>query len=243
MNTLRHEKYKNAAHQLNGRRESVVTLSTRSLDFDLCLRMGRDEEYDDYDFLISHSRLLKYQETAENVQEANIDTEETHSGSKNSEDIRDKVPDTTAAVPSSDMLTRGNETICDDEENMDTEETRSDSGNSEDIRDKVPDTTAAPTSDMLTRGNETTCDDEANMDTEETCSDSENSEDIRDKVPDTTAAVPSSDTLTRGNETTYDDDISEKVPATKAAVPSSDKLTKGNKTTCDDGKEDLTLFI
>ncbi|KAG8264950.1 hypothetical protein J6590_106030, partial [Homalodisca vitripennis] len=39
--TLRHEKYKNAAHQLNGRRESVVTLSTRSLDFDLCLRMGR----------------------------------------------------------------------------------------------------------------------------------------------------------------------------------------------------------
>ncbi|KAG8265120.1 hypothetical protein J6590_102195 [Homalodisca vitripennis] len=39
--TLRHEKYKNAAHKLNGRRESVVTLSTRSLDFDLCLRMGR----------------------------------------------------------------------------------------------------------------------------------------------------------------------------------------------------------
>ncbi|KAG8268418.1 hypothetical protein J6590_025730 [Homalodisca vitripennis] len=36
-------KYKNAAHQLNGRRESVVTLSTRSLDFDLCLRMGREE--------------------------------------------------------------------------------------------------------------------------------------------------------------------------------------------------------
>ncbi|KAG8301921.1 hypothetical protein J6590_041356 [Homalodisca vitripennis] len=42
--TLRHEKYKNAAHKLNGRRESVVTLSTRSLDFDLCLRMGRDSD-------------------------------------------------------------------------------------------------------------------------------------------------------------------------------------------------------
>ncbi|KAG8284510.1 Nuclear pore complex protein Nup98-Nup96, partial [Homalodisca vitripennis] len=35
-------KYKNAAHQLNGRR---VTLSTRSLDFDLCLRMGDGEGY------------------------------------------------------------------------------------------------------------------------------------------------------------------------------------------------------
>ncbi|KAG8277063.1 hypothetical protein J6590_050901 [Homalodisca vitripennis] len=28
-------------HQLNGRRDSAITLSTRPLDFDLCLRMGR----------------------------------------------------------------------------------------------------------------------------------------------------------------------------------------------------------
>ncbi|KAG8281578.1 hypothetical protein J6590_056144 [Homalodisca vitripennis] len=34
-------KYKNAAHQLNGWRDSVVTLSTSPLDFDLCLRIGR----------------------------------------------------------------------------------------------------------------------------------------------------------------------------------------------------------
>ncbi|KAG8244992.1 protein kinase binding [Homalodisca vitripennis] len=32
-----------AAYQLNGRRDSAVTLSTRPLDFDLCLRMGREE--------------------------------------------------------------------------------------------------------------------------------------------------------------------------------------------------------
>ncbi|KAG8307850.1 hypothetical protein J6590_010283 [Homalodisca vitripennis] len=30
-----------ATHQLNGRRDSAITLSTRPLDFDLCLRMGR----------------------------------------------------------------------------------------------------------------------------------------------------------------------------------------------------------
>ncbi|KAG8333820.1 hypothetical protein J6590_102622 [Homalodisca vitripennis] len=33
-------KYNKAMHQLNGRRDSAITLSTR-LDFDLCLRMGR----------------------------------------------------------------------------------------------------------------------------------------------------------------------------------------------------------
>ncbi|KAG8308455.1 hypothetical protein J6590_002542 [Homalodisca vitripennis] len=35
-------KYNKATHQLNGRRDSAITLSTRPLDFDLCLRMGRD---------------------------------------------------------------------------------------------------------------------------------------------------------------------------------------------------------
>ncbi|KAG8315963.1 Condensin-2 complex subunit D3 [Homalodisca vitripennis] len=34
-------KYNKATHQLNGRRDSAITLSTRPLDFDLCLRMGR----------------------------------------------------------------------------------------------------------------------------------------------------------------------------------------------------------
>ncbi|KAG8250300.1 3-dehydrosphinganine reductase, partial [Homalodisca vitripennis] len=34
-------KYNKATHQLNGRRPSAITLSTRLLDFDLCLRMGR----------------------------------------------------------------------------------------------------------------------------------------------------------------------------------------------------------
>ncbi|KAG8327400.1 hypothetical protein J6590_022830 [Homalodisca vitripennis] len=34
-------KYNKAMHQLNGRRDSAITLSTRPLDFDLCLRMGR----------------------------------------------------------------------------------------------------------------------------------------------------------------------------------------------------------
>ncbi|KAG8316714.1 hypothetical protein J6590_043250 [Homalodisca vitripennis] len=35
-------KYNKATHQLNGRRDSAITLSTRPLDFDLCLRMGRE---------------------------------------------------------------------------------------------------------------------------------------------------------------------------------------------------------
>ncbi|KAG8281116.1 Golgi membrane exchange factor (Ric1p-Rgp1p) subunit, partial [Homalodisca vitripennis] len=35
-------KYNKATHQLNRRRDSAITLSTRPLDFDLCLRMGRD---------------------------------------------------------------------------------------------------------------------------------------------------------------------------------------------------------
>ncbi|KAG8306481.1 hypothetical protein J6590_046800 [Homalodisca vitripennis] len=34
--------YNKATHQLNGRRDSAITLSSRPLDFDLCLRMGRD---------------------------------------------------------------------------------------------------------------------------------------------------------------------------------------------------------
>ncbi|KAG8269906.1 hypothetical protein J6590_096955, partial [Homalodisca vitripennis] len=34
-------KYNKATHQLNGRRNSAITLSTRPLDFDLYLRMGR----------------------------------------------------------------------------------------------------------------------------------------------------------------------------------------------------------
>ncbi|KAG8271574.1 hypothetical protein J6590_059049 [Homalodisca vitripennis] len=34
-------KYNKATHQLNGRRDSAITLSTRPLDFDLCLRMER----------------------------------------------------------------------------------------------------------------------------------------------------------------------------------------------------------
>ncbi|KAG8305776.1 hypothetical protein J6590_062083 [Homalodisca vitripennis] len=36
-------KYNKATHQLNGRRDSAITLSTTPLDFDLwlCLRMGR----------------------------------------------------------------------------------------------------------------------------------------------------------------------------------------------------------
>ncbi|KAG8253599.1 hypothetical protein J6590_030876 [Homalodisca vitripennis] len=34
-------KYNKAMHQLNGRRDSAITLSTRPFDFDLCLRMGR----------------------------------------------------------------------------------------------------------------------------------------------------------------------------------------------------------
>ncbi|KAG8288430.1 hypothetical protein J6590_016551 [Homalodisca vitripennis] len=36
-------KYNKATHQLNGRRDSAITLSTRPLDFDFCLRMGRGE--------------------------------------------------------------------------------------------------------------------------------------------------------------------------------------------------------
>ncbi|KAG8259625.1 hypothetical protein J6590_008660 [Homalodisca vitripennis] len=35
-------KYNKATHQLNGRRDSAITLSTRPLDFHLCLRMRRD---------------------------------------------------------------------------------------------------------------------------------------------------------------------------------------------------------
>ncbi|KAG8325911.1 hypothetical protein J6590_054935 [Homalodisca vitripennis] len=35
-------KYNKATNQLNGRRDSAITLSTRPLDFDLCLRMGRE---------------------------------------------------------------------------------------------------------------------------------------------------------------------------------------------------------
>ncbi|KAG8337497.1 hypothetical protein J6590_019898 [Homalodisca vitripennis] len=35
------QKYNKATHQLNGRRDSAIAISTRPLDFDLCLRMGR----------------------------------------------------------------------------------------------------------------------------------------------------------------------------------------------------------
>ncbi|KAG8272089.1 RNA polymerase-associated protein rtf1 [Homalodisca vitripennis] len=35
------QKYNKATHQLNGRQDYAITLSTRPLDFDLCLRMGR----------------------------------------------------------------------------------------------------------------------------------------------------------------------------------------------------------
>ncbi|KAG8338014.1 hypothetical protein J6590_012565 [Homalodisca vitripennis] len=38
-------KYNKATHQLNGRRDSAITLSTRPLDFDLCLRMGRGTDW------------------------------------------------------------------------------------------------------------------------------------------------------------------------------------------------------
>ncbi|KAG8267151.1 Activating molecule in BN1-regulated autophagy protein, variant 2 [Homalodisca vitripennis] len=40
-------KYNKATNQLNGRRDSAITLSTRPLDFDLCLRMGRGQIMED----------------------------------------------------------------------------------------------------------------------------------------------------------------------------------------------------
>ncbi|KAG8314390.1 hypothetical protein J6590_093622 [Homalodisca vitripennis] len=42
---VKHGSYNKATHQLNRRRDSAITLSTRPLDFDLCLRVGRVSEF------------------------------------------------------------------------------------------------------------------------------------------------------------------------------------------------------
>ncbi|KAG8286122.1 hypothetical protein J6590_067188 [Homalodisca vitripennis] len=80
-------KYNKATHQLNGRRDSAITLSTRPLDFDLCLRLNSIGQRDCDLAPIGKTASECQDEEEEDEEEDDNDDDESDTHDEEDEDV------------------------------------------------------------------------------------------------------------------------------------------------------------